>query len=286
MTKLSPEAIEKFGQLFRKFKEAPTQQLKKEMISIFAPQIERKAAKIAAESGGRISAVDYAQDLYLEFLEMLKRSGEEEKRVFKKFSTMLSTTKPSKNARTTFEFNYIEELSPREELNHLSVRPGEQTLLQKAEEIVASAKLTKTEREVVSKFLEGKSFTKIGDEIDLQTERVRQIYYKALKRLNHPDRKIKASRILYDDLPLNGSEPPTEYVKVILNDIIGQCCGGRRDITAFSLNKIKPSKKFLDIYVDTCIHIKLPERYNSPEFKNLAKKISFEYYGRNIFEFI
>jgi DNA-directed RNA polymerase specialized sigma24 family protein len=320
MVKLSPEAVKRFGQLFRDFKAAPTQQLKEEMISIFAPQIERKAAKIAAESGGKISAVDYAQDLYLEFLEKLETFGQEEKRVFKKFSTMVSTNKPSKNARTTLEFNYIEELSPMEELNKLSCRVDEQTTLQKAKEIVERYKNTPNindkRKDILSMIIEGKSFNEIGEKLDISEERVRQIYTNyILPDLKQPNRKEVIKSIVFDDVcEYKGLIPadkplfthkeienlhhkiltPNAVREIVQKDIQKMTAGDILETLATEqLGKVRGHDIF---HNETRIAnlaknkklflIKLPEKYNCPEFFEEAERFSIEKYGRNIFMFM
>ena len=315
MVKLSPEAVEKFGQLFREFKTAPTQKLKTEIVSIFAPLIESKAAKAAAKSGGRISAADYAQDLYLKFLERLETVGQDKKYIAKALTETVNETKPTANTLVTYGRRTVEELTPLEELNHFSVRPGEQTLLQKAEEIANLKHLTKRENEILKLSLEGYSFEEIAEKFDISSERTKQIRRKVVSDIKTMSNQPAIQAIYFDDLKLGravsvSSLGTLDFEKIreielrrsmpiaekVLNDdlmreyIGSQVPGWKQKASVFKLFGGSGSefhiKNILRENPDFKIKIRLPEKFNAPDIIKGAELLSIETYGKNIFEFI
>ncbi|MCQ2738699.1 MAG: hypothetical protein MJ237_00570 [bacterium] len=288
VVKLSAKAVERFGQLFRQYTKAPTQELKAKMISLFASQIERQAATAAAKSGGKISSTDYAQDLYLKFLEKLETIKPEGEYPVKALSKTMNETKPTADTLITFGRKTVGELTPLEELRLASYRIDEQTFFQKAKEIVYSSKdlLSYKESKVLSEFFKGKSFKEIGCENNMTDKEVKNIYENAIRRLSTPPNKIKASRIFYDDLPLNEISLDESMVRDVLNERIRNWYNYEKGITAFNINgKASSSTRFLELVKNGNMHIKLPKEYNTPEFKKMAEELEVKYYGKKFLIF-
>ena len=103
--KLNRKAANRIGELFREYSKMPTQQIKMDVVEIFAPQIERRAAAAAMISKGKISAIDYAQDLYLKLLELLIDRDPQSKNLAANVSQAINNTKPTVNTLVSLDID-------------------------------------------------------------------------------------------------------------------------------------------------------------------------------------
>jgi DNA-binding CsgD family transcriptional regulator len=289
--KLNRKASNRATELLRQYANLPTEKIKTDIIEIYKPQIELRAAAAAVASRGKISAIDFAQDLYLKLLElMIDKSDAKGKHLALTVSLALNRVNPSKDTLITLGGKPLEKLTPQEEFLNASYITENKTMLQKAKEIIELVKdtLKPREYEVLSKKLDGKQYYQICEEMDLTHERVRQLYENAVRKLNFPERKNKFSHIFYEDaVPDNYREPLSkisdDMLGIILNNLIennGYTVGRifNPNIKGSMLNFIKKSPNFT-------MKIKLPKVYNNEDFKIRATQLSMKNFGRNLFEF-
>ncbi len=289
--KLNRKASNRIGVLFREYLKNPTQQIKSDVIEIYRPQIERRAAAAAFVTKGKISAVDYAQDLYLKLLEMLIDKDPQSKHLSRNISQTINNTKPTVNTLVSRGNKAIEKLTQKEVYDKASYKIDEKTDLQKAEEILDYAKklLPTNEAKVLSKKLEGKQLDDIAQEMDLTRERVRQIHEKAMRRLNTPEMKDKYCHLFYEDNPpTDYHEPltnvPDDMICIMLNNVIKD--NGYAIGRVFNPELEGSDSYLLSKYPSFTVRIKLPKAYNYEEFKVRAMQISVKIFGKNILEFI
>lgn len=203
---LSRRTANHVGRLFREYRNTLNQRLKTEIVDIYTPLIERKAAAAAAASQGRISALDFMQDMYVKLLEMIDSHSS-----VAPFSSAvkiaLNKAKPKVNTLIQREKASIEEFTEKEEYKFLTYDPDKLTLSQKAKLIAdwyGKNKHTKDgerKKEILSLILDGESYADIGEKFDISKERVGQIYLdQILRDLKYHNDKNIFRDILNDDM--------------------------------------------------------------------------------------
>lgn len=284
--KLSEMAVRNFGNLYKSYKKHPSQELKVQMLNLFKDQIELKAAA-AAVNNPNISAVDYVQNLYLKFLKALNPAIKRGGYVVKSLTDTLNKTQPSKKDIIVSKHVQLEQISPSEEYDLFSYRIDDETLREKAEKIINYTKrnLSDIETTILSMFLDGKSFEEMAKECNISLYKTERIYDKAIKKLNNPKLKDKFNHILYEDVPPGSfkeriEDLPIETIKEILNSLIKEHGYIRQCLFSEKQNHNLLNRTGL------ILKIKLPERYNTDEFKTIAEQLSLQTYGRNVFQFL
>lgn len=265
--------------LIRQYAATSEPQLRAKIVDVFAPQIERRAAAAAAASKGKISAVDYAQDLYLKFLEALEEKKSQYYHPVSEIVNVVNNKKPNVDTLITLGGKPIQHLSP-EEFNELSYKPGDKTINQKVLDIINSVKIPFTEKNILNFYLEGYSFGEIAKFIGLTKEKVVQIYQKAVENIKKSE---NAHEIFYeDDKGTISKSNLREFVQRELNILLKFMYGAH----VFSTQDKKPWIYHFFKESDRMIRLELPKNLNTDLFKAEAEKLSMEYYGRNILEFI
>ena len=264
--------------LIRQYAATSAPQLRAKIVDVFAPQIERRAAAAAVESKGKISAVDYAQDLYLKLLEVIEEIKSEYYHPVAEITKVINKEKPNLDTLITRGGKPVQKLSP-EELNEISFRPDDKTINQKAWEIVNSVQMPFRDKSILNYYLEGYSFGDIANVFGLTKAEVEQIYQKIVKNIRKSE---KAHEIFYEDNKGTMSKSILrEFVQSELNSMLKLMYGAH----VFSSQNKKPRIYHFFKNSDTIIKLKLPQKLNTDIFKAEAIKLSTEYYGRNIFEF-
>jgi len=297
IVKLSPKDVELFGEIFRQYQKAPNQKLKTAIVNIFAPQIERRAVAMSVAAKGKISATDYAQDLYLKFLENLDAIADENKYAAASLSRTLNETKPTLDTLVSVT-GKTKNLTALEEFRSMSYKIDENPISQDVGEFLNTMKkqLTYREGDILELKLQGKTFDEIGDTLDLTRDRVRQIYEKALKRIRkNPENKKMYEEIFHEDKSISFSKPYLLNSRIFDNIIIPENYKEALNAAihpdsvfkgAFSNpSKIDEIKNLLAKNPGFKIHIKLSEETTTLEYITNFKAISRQIYGKNIIEF-
>lgn len=297
IVKLSPKDVELFGEIFRQYQKAPNQKLKTAIVNIFAPQIERRAAAMSVAAKGKISATDYAQDLYLKFLENLDVLANENRYAASALSRTLNETKPTLDTLVSVT-GKTKNLTALEEFRSMSYKIDENLIKQETDEWLNTMKkrLSRKESLILEHKLQGKTFDEIGDTLYLTQDRVRKIYGRAIKQIRkNPGNKKMYEEIFYEDKTIGLSKPnlldSRVFDKIIVSENYKEALNAAMPPDsvfkgAFSNSSIiKIIKNILEKNPDFKLHIKLSDETATLEYINAFKAISRNVYGKNIIEF-
>ena len=200
--KLSANEVKKFGKVVQDYAKSRNPELRAKIVDIFAPHIERKAAAAALNSGGRISAVDYAQNLYLNLLENLDNAVKKNKYVANALSKSLNEFKPQKDDLIRINCRNIDELNPKE-LMYCEDYLGNIPLLKYVRQLIDLKKdnLSKKQQFILGRYLNGMDYAAIGEECNISADAVKRSIRKAAKRLFSDEKKEFFEYLQTDRLP-------------------------------------------------------------------------------------
>lgn len=188
--KLSDDEIKTAGKIIKNYINNPSQKLKTQIADVFAPQIEARA-KLASSKSKNISAVDYAQDMYLALFETLENVIKDKKYFVKFIVEAINNTKLSKDDVITMKHKTWDEITPEEESQKFSYKINESSLVEDMKTVINSAKELLTPRElyILNSYLDGKKYKEIGETLDLSSWRIKKLIEAAAKKLRNTEIK-------------------------------------------------------------------------------------------------
>jgi DNA-directed RNA polymerase specialized sigma subunit len=309
------------NKVIKAYAEESTQALKTKVVEMYKPMIEKKAADAALKLG--ISEKDYTQDLYLQLLENLDSfaAKEDPARLLTQF---LQSKKPNNNTslpKDEILFNELPEetiiCTPKDKEAQLDYDYITK-LLQKI--------LNEIEFSIVSERADGTLFKTIAETLELSSQRVEQLYNRALKKIKNSKYRSLLEEQRYNDkrttLPVIPADKQLfpfikkEQVRpnIDINSLIKHNVGADRirELTKNDYNQpnywgtldilIRTQSMFPRILYDHKtqesfksylgqrpgykIKIELPHDIERKTFIPQAEKISMNIFGENIFEFI
>jgi len=306
--------------LIRAYRKNKTQAAKTEIVKMYAPVIEKKAADAALKLG--VSAKDYAQDLYLKLLENLDKFAEKEEPA-RFLSRLLRMEKPDDNTFLPKDDVLFDELP--EETIICTPKDKEAQLDYDYITKLLKKILNKIEFSIVSEIADGTLFKTIAETLELNSQTVEQLYNRALKKIKNSKYKSLLKEQRYNDnktaipiIPadkqlfpfikkeeafmdidihnlLKYGENADKVRKLTQNDYKQPNHWGTLDIL-IRTQSIFPRmlydkktqnyiKSWLEEVPDYKIKLKLPQDIQKETFLPYAEKISKNIFGQNIFEF-